>query len=44
MIDLFKKVVGYYASCYIVKYTPVVGQVVQEKFNKEEGVDNSFHT
>ena len=35
MIDSFKKVIGYYAFCYIVKYTPVVGQVVQEKFNKE---------
>ena len=31
MIDSFKKVIGYYALCYIVKYTPVV----QEKFNKE---------
>ena len=35
MIDSFKKVIGYYALCYIVKYTPVVGRVVQEKFNKE---------
>ena len=26
---------GIIALCYIVKYTPVVGQVVQEKFNKE---------
>ena len=33
--DSFKKVVGYHALCYIAKYTPVVGQVVQEKFNKE---------
>ena len=35
MIDLFKKVIGYYALCYIVKYTPVVGRVVQGKFSKE---------
>ena len=35
MIDSFKKVIGYYALCYIVKYTPVVERVVQEKFNKE---------
>ena len=31
MIDSFKKVIGYYALCYIVKYT----RVVQEKFNKD---------
>ena len=35
MIDSFNKVIGYYALCYIVKYTPVVGRVVQEKSNKE---------
>ena len=35
MIDLFKKVIGYYALCYIVKHTLVVGRVVQEKFNKK---------
>ena len=35
MIDSFKKVIGYYALCYIVKCTPVVWRVVQERFNKE---------
>ena len=37
MTDLFKKVIWYYdyVLFYIVKYTPVVGWVVQEKFNKE---------
>ena len=35
MIGSFKKIIGYYALCYVVKYTPVVEQVVQEKFNKE---------
>ena len=35
MIDSFKKVIGYYALCYIVKYTLMVGRVVQEKFNEE---------
>ena len=35
MTDSFKKVIGYYALCYIVKYNPVVGRVVQEKFNQE---------
>ena len=37
MTDLLKKVIWYYdyVLFYIVKYTPVVGWVVQEKFNKE---------